>query len=95
MELAQVLKQAEILICNDSGTMHVASSVGTPVVSIFGPTVPSQGYSPWNKKSRIVEVNLSCRPCGAHGHDLCPIGTHDCMKKVTAEMVLTKAKEIL
>ena len=71
LELAQILKQAELLICNDSGTMHVASSVGTPVVSIFGPTVTAQGYSPWNPESRVVEVPLPCRPCGAHGHDLC------------------------
>jgi len=94
-QLAQILKTAEILFCNDSGTMHVASAVGTPLVSIFGPTVPAQGYSPWNKKSRIVEVKLDCRPCGAHGHSICPIGTHDCMKKISPEMVWTKAKELL
>jgi heptosyltransferase II len=94
-QLAQVLKGAKILFCNDSGTMHVASTVGTPLVSVFGPTVPSQGYAPWNKKARVVEVSLDCRPCGAHGHDKCPIGTHDCMKKVSSEMVWAKGEELL
>lgn len=94
-QLAQILKGAKILFCNDSGTMHVASVVGTPLVSVFGPTVPSQGYAPWNKKSRIVETPLDCRPCGAHGHDKCPIGTHDCMKKISSKMVWEKAEELL
>lgn len=94
-ELAQILRDADILFCNDSGAMHVASVVEIPIVSIFGPTVPAQGYSPWNKKARIVEVELSCRPCGAHGHKICPIRTHDCMKKISSEMVWAKGKELL
>jgi heptosyltransferase II len=40
-------------------------------------------------------VELSCRPCGAHGHRECPLGTHDCMKKVTSEVVARSAKELL
>ncbi len=94
-QLAQALKQCAILVCNDSGTMHLATAVGVPVVSIFGPTVRSQGYIPWSKKSKIVEVTLPCRPCGAHGHQSCPIGTHDCMKKVSSQMVLEAASGFL
>jgi heptosyltransferase II len=95
LELAQLLQRASLLVCNDSGTMHVAVAAGTPVLSIFGATVPSQGYSPWSARSRIVDVELSCRPCGAHGHRECPLGTHDCMKKVTSEVVARSAKELL
>src|SRR4029078_6129992 len=69
VELGHVLKQATLLLCNDSGTMHVATAMGTPVVSVFGPTVTAQGFRPWSKTSRVAEVNLGCRPCGAHGHD--------------------------
>ncbi len=94
-ELSQLLHKCELLISNDSGAMHVASLVGTPVVSVFGPTVPAQGYAPWNSKSVIVDVPLPCRPCGAHGHDECPIGTHDCMKKVSAESVIAAADRLL
>jgi heptosyltransferase-2 len=95
LELAQILKKADLLFCNDSGTMHVATTVGTPIVSIFGPTVPSQGYSPWSKFAKIVETELKCRPCGAHGHDKCPIGTHDCMKRISSNLVWNKAQELL
>lgn len=96
LELAQVLSQCRLLVTNDSGAMHVATSVGTPVVSIFGPTVPAQGYSPWSKKSEIVEMNpLACRPCGAHGHHRCPLGTHDCMKKLEPEKVLKAVDRVL
>lgn len=94
-ELAQLLSVCRVLICNDSGAMHVAASVGTPVVAIFGPTVPSQGYAPWSDRAKILEENMPCRPCGAHGHDQCPIGTHDCMKKVTAQKVFDAAQEFL
>lgn len=94
-QLAQLLKNASALISNDSGAMHVASAVGVPVVSIFGPTTPAQGYAPWVKKNVIVEATLSCRPCGAHGHDKCPIGTHECMKLISAEKVFDGAMAVL
>ena len=96
LELAILLSFSKVLICNDSGTMHLAASVGTAVVSIFGPTVRALGYSPWNENSRVVEIeNLKCRPCGAHGHDKCPIGTHACMKLIDASVVLKNALEFL
>jgi heptosyltransferase-2 len=94
-ELAQLLKAVNLLVCNDSGAMHVATAVGTPVVGVFGPTVPSQGYSPWSKQAKVVEAKIGCRPCGAHGHNQCPIGTHDCMKKVRAERVMMVAQELI
>lgn len=94
-ELAQVLKACKLLICNDSGAMHVASLVETPVVSVFGPTVPAQGYSPWQPNATVVEVELPCRPCGAHGHRQCPLGHHDCMKKIGPQVVLGAAKPFL
>lgn len=94
IEMAQILKQCSVLFANDSGATHIASLVGLPVVTVFGPTVPSQGYGPWNPRSAIVEVSLPCRPCGAHGHNKCPIGTHDCMKKVTSSMVIEKYREL-
>ena len=88
-ELASLMSLAEVVYCNDSGALHVASLSGVPVVTVFGPTVPAQGYAPWNKAASVVEeAELQCRPCGAHGHQECPIGTHDCMKHITAARVL-------
>ncbi len=84
-ELYNILKTARILYCNDSGAMHLAAAAGTETVSIFGPTVLAQGFMPWNEKSVVVQKPLPCRPCGRHGSEQCPIGTHECMKSISAE----------
>lgn len=84
-----VLKSAFLCISNDSGGQHMAAAVGTPVISIFGPTTLDLGYRPWITKSVVVEnKNLKCRPCGKHGHNKCPIGTHECMTSITPQDVL-------
>ena len=94
-EVAQFLSGAALMISNDSGGQHLASLAGVPTVSIFGPTVLSLGYEPWQEKAHVVEVDLKCRPCGKHGHQTCPIGTHDCMKRVSAKMVLEATRLFL
>lgn len=88
MDLYYILSECSYLVCNDSGTMHMATVAGLPLVSVFGPTVLSIGYRPWQDKAIVAQVDLKCRPCGLHGHDKCPIGTHDCMKNVTVDAVL-------
>lgn len=82
LETAHLMAKAEVAVVNDSGGMHMAALVDTPVVSIFGPTVLEFGYRPWSNRARVVEPSerLACRPCGLHGSQVCPIGTHVCMK---------------
>ncbi len=95
-ETLAILASAKLVICNDSGGQHLASLVAAPTLSIFGPTVLSQGFRPWNKKSLVAEVDgLKCRPCGRHGHKKCPLGTHDCMKLLKSSQVIEKAKQLL
>ena len=63
--------------------------VGTPVVAIFGPTVPAFGFGPRGPRDRIVEHgSLACRPCSSHGPRVCPLLHHKCMKEVAVERVL-------
>lgn len=93
-ESAQLLACADLLICNDSGAMHLGAAAGTPLVSVFGPTVLEFGYRPWASNAAVVQTNLSCRPCGKHGAQTCPIGTHDCMKKISAADVLAAAEGV-
>lgn len=91
----ELLSQAKGIVCNDSGSMHMASLVGLPTVSIFGPTVLDFGYRPWNNKSIVVENNdLACRPCAKHGGKKCPIGTHICMTSISAEHVLNQFEKL-
>ncbi len=94
-ESAQILALAHVLICNDSGAMHMAAAGGVPTVSIFGPTVLKFGYRPWQNRAHVESVELRCRPCGKHGSKECPLGTHDCMKQILSERVLKSAYRLL
>ncbi len=85
---AAVLERARVLVTNDSAPLHLATAVRTPVVAIFGPTVPAFGFGPRGAGDRVVEVSgLECRPCSRHGPQTCPLGHHRCMKRITAVAV--------
>jgi heptosyltransferase-2 len=73
-------------VTNDSGSMHVAAAVGTPVVAIFGPT-DAEATGPASSLARIVRVPVDCSPCQ---HRRCPID-HRCMVRVEASLVLAEA----
>lgn len=93
--LAAVLARAELLVSNDSAAAHIAVGLGTPVVTIFGPTVVSQGFSPYADAARVAETPLPCRPCGRHGGERCRLGTTACMSGVDVETVLRLAEGLL
>jgi heptosyltransferase-2 len=83
-----LLERARVLVTNDSAPLHLAGAVGTPVVAIFGPTVPSFGFGPRGSGDRIVQRDgLACRPCSRHGPQVCPLGHHGCMKEIAVEQV--------
>ncbi len=95
-DLAALLARARVLVSNDSGAGHVASAVGTPVISIFGPTVPGFGYTPFGEGNRVVEhPGLGCRPCDRHGPQACPLGHFRCMREIGADRVLSALDEVL
>jgi lipopolysaccharide heptosyltransferase II len=88
-ETGAVLKHAAALISGDTGVMHMATGVGTPVVALFGPTVRQFGFFPYNAHASVVERNLSCRPCSSHGGPECPLEHHLCMREILPDMVFT------
>jgi heptosyltransferase-2 len=90
-----LVKRSRLLVSNDSAPVHYACAAKTPVVALFGPTVPALGYAPITKNSRIAEINLACRPCGTHGGKVCPLSHFRCMKELTADMVMGKVSELL
>jgi heptosyltransferase-2 len=94
-ELVALLARASLLVANDSAPGHVAAALGRPVVSLFGPTVPAQGFAPLGTRVRIVERTLRCRPCTRHGSAYCPIGTHECLAGVAADDVARSALALL
>lgn len=82
---ASIVKQASKIISHDTGLMHIAAAFKKEIISVWGNTVPSFGFTPYlpDSKSKIVEVkNLSCRPCSKIGYDKCPKGHFKCMMEI-------------
>jgi heptosyltransferase-2 len=93
-ETAALIKRCKVFVSNDSGPMHIATAVGTPVVAIFGPTVQGFGFSPLGK-SVVVEKELKCRPCSLHGSEICLKYHFKCMKGIPASEVFERIKEMM
>lgn len=92
----QQIRKAKLLVSNDSGGQHLAALTDVPIVSIFGPTVLSLGFRPWSSQSVVVQnEKLKCRPCGKHGHKVCPIGTHECMTSISAQQVYQAVQKLI
>lgn len=92
---AALIARSRLLVTNDSAPLHLATAVGTPIVAIFGPTVPAFGFGPRGAGDLVVEhQHLSCRPCSRHGPPRCPLGHHRCMRELTLDTVLASIKAI-
>jgi len=94
-ESAALLKHAGLLVTNDSAPLHLATAVSTPILAIFGPTVPAFGYGPIRAGDRIAEIPMDCRPCSSHGPQVCPLGHHNCMKQQSADSILQQVALLL
>ncbi len=96
LQSAALIQRCTVLISNDSAPMHLATAMRTPVVAIFGPTVPEFGFGPLNKNDVVVGIDdLSCRPCTIHGGRRCPIRTFACMKQIIPDRVASEVRKIL
>lgn len=96
LESAELLRRCRSLVSNDSAPMHLAVAMRTPVVAIFGATVPAFGFAPYGEHDVVVETRgLSCRPCSNHGGEKCPIKTFECMKQITPEKVFMRLTYVL
>lgn len=90
------ISKSALIVTNDSAPTHMADLVKTPVLTIYGPTSPIFGFAPRGEKSSYIYPDkLKCSPCRIHGSDKCPTGTHECMKKLSAEYVFSELKKII
>lgn len=93
---AELIRRCMALVSNDSLPQHLASAVGTPTVTIFGPTVPEFGFGPLAAGSVTVGVGgLDCRPCDRHGPQTCPLKHWRCMRDLRAEVVMKALSPLL
>jgi ADP-heptose:LPS heptosyltransferase len=94
--LAALLQQCRALITGDTGPMHLAAAVGTPVLAVFGPSMPWR-YGPLVEPNRVVRVDLPCSPCNrirlpplrCQGH------TPDCLAEVRVDAVVAAGRSLL
>jgi len=90
-ELLGLLRRAAILVSNDSGPLHAANALGTPVVAVFGPTDP-RATGPFDPPARVVRrEGIPCWPCRFR---LCPYD-HRCMTGITAGEAAAAAEELM
>ncbi len=90
-QLGGVLQAMNLVIANDSGPMHMAASLGTPVLAVFGPTT-KQRTGPYDARHRVVAGNLRCQPCFSK---ICRFKDNSCLCAVTPESVVNIALEML
>lgn len=94
--LAAVLARLDLFVTGDTGPMHLAAAVGTPIVAVFGPSTPLR-YAPLAAHSRVVRIDLPCSPCNrirlppvrCRGH------VPDCLEGISTEMVIAAAEDLL
>ncbi len=95
LETAALLEHCRLLIGNDSGLLHVAESVGCPVLGFFGPTSPAFGYAPYRPNSRFLHRPPPCNPCSKNGSRPCHRPTHECMQNLGVDEAADAAMAIL
>lgn len=94
-ELA-MMGQLDLMVSMDSANMHLASLVGTRVVSVWGGTHPYTGFLGWNQKEEdCVQLDLPCRPCSVYGNKPCIYGNYACMNGITPEQIIGKISLLL
>ena len=89
-ELAALLSRARVLISNNTGAVHVAAAVGTPVVDLYALTNPQ--HTPWQVPSRVLFHDVACKFCYK---STCPQEHHDCLRLVTPDEIVDAAVDLL
>jgi ADP-heptose:LPS heptosyltransferase len=89
--LAAVLAGADAVIVGNTGPAHLAAAVGTPVVSLYAPTVPAVRWRPWRVPHELLYVDVPCAGCRAR---VCPVAGHPCLSGVPIDDVLAAVERL-
>ncbi|MDQ4075780.1 MAG: lipopolysaccharide heptosyltransferase II [Chloroflexota bacterium] len=89
-ELGALLEAAPVLISNNSGPVHIAAALGTPIVDLYALT--NLQHTPWMVPSRVLYHDVPCKLCY---RSICPEGHHHCLRLVSPDAVVTAAHQLL
>jgi predicted lipopolysaccharide heptosyltransferase III len=90
-QFAAIVKKSALFVGSDSGAMHIASAVGTPVVALFGPSSPAE-WGPRGGATEVIYKGLDCRVCF---HPTCQRGEQNCMKLIAVDEVEAASKRLI
>ena len=93
--LISAVNEADIVITNDSGPMHIAASLGKPQIAFFGSTNISLGFRPLNTKAKVITHLIECSPCTLHGQEECPLGHFACMQNISVDAIYKAYQELI
>ena len=92
-----LLSRCDLLICNDSGIMHLAAAVGTPLIALFGPQSPVR-FGPWGSRCEVLYKKFTCSPCRQKFFTECepsPRGKPYCLEEISPAEVIDRAGRML
>ncbi len=91
----ELMSSLDVMVSMDSANMHLASIVGTPVVSIWGATHPFAGFYGWGQDmANALQTDMPCRPCSIYGNKPCSRGDYACLNSITPQMAVDKIIEV-
>ena len=92
-ELAEVIAGAAAVVVGNTGPAHLAAAVGTPVVSLFAPTVPARNWRPWMVPHVVLgDQQIACAGCRAQ---VCPVPGHPCISSIRPAAVVDAVQELM
>lgn len=96
LESAALMEGAVMNYVNDSAPLHLCTAMRAPVTAVFCSTIPEFGFTPLGPLAKVVQVReeLSCRPCGIHGHKKCPKGHFRCAYDIHTSDLLASLSEV-
>jgi heptosyltransferase-2 len=95
VQLVAAISEADIVLSNDSGPMHIAAALGKAQIAFFGSTNLSLGFGPLNKQARVLTYPIECSPCSLHGGKECPLGHFSCMQNISVEAIYANYIDLL
>ena len=91
-----LMSRLDAMLSMDSANMHLASLVGTTVVSVWGATHPYAGFMGWNQSAaNAVQLDLPCRPCSIYGNKPCLRADYACLNGITPQSIVDHVKKAL